>query len=84
MGKTSNADLRKELEALKAENAKLKAKNSGPLKLKVSAKGGVSLYGLQRFPVTLYRAQWERILGAEEDIRAFIKAHKDELSEKDD
>ena len=52
--------------------------------LKVSEKGGVSVYGLGRFPVTLYKEQWTKLLAMAEDIRAFIKEHDAELKTKDD
>jgi hypothetical protein len=48
----------------------------------VSEKGGVSLYGMRRFPVTFYREEWERILGMGEEIRAFIAQHAAELKTK--
>lgn len=52
------------------------------LSLKVSEKGALSLYGMGRFPVTLYRGQWERLLAASDDIRAFIKANDTLLAVK--
>lgn len=52
------------------------------LSMKVSAKGALSVYGLGRFPVTLYGSQWERLLGAANDIRAFIQANASLLSDK--
>jgi hypothetical protein len=55
--------------------------NGGPLSCKQSEKGGVSVYGLQRMPVTLYAEQWERLLGFAEEIKGFIKSHPD-LSRK--
>lgn len=51
--------------------------------LKVTEKGGLSVYGLGRFPVTLYRSQWERLLAAHEDIGAFITANASLLATKD-
>ena len=72
-------DLQAELERLKAENTALKARASKPLTLKVSAKGAVSVYGLGRFPVTLYKEQWERLLDMADDIRAFIDENAAEL-----
>ena len=65
-------DLQAELERLRAENEALKARASKPLTLKVSAKGAVSVYGLGRFPVTLYKEQWERLLDMAADIRVFM------------
>ncbi|MBZ5668257.1 MAG: hypothetical protein LAO04_00800 [Acidobacteriia bacterium] len=55
------------------------AKQSGKLEFKVGEKGGVSVYGLGRFPVTLYYEQWTRLLDAEEDLRAFLEANKSRL-----
>ena len=49
--------------------------NGGPLSCKQSEKGGVSVYGLQRMPVTLYAEQWERLLGFAEEVKSFIKDH---------
>jgi hypothetical protein len=55
----------------------------GSLYCKVSAKGGVSLYGLQRMPVTLYVEQWERLLGFADELLAFMKEHDSELKRKE-
>lgn len=72
-----------ELERLRSEIERLKATKTA-LSLKVSSKGGVSVYGLgQRWPVTLYRGQWETLLGAADTIRAFIDSHSAELTGKD-
>lgn len=71
---------REELEQLRREK---KSQERG-LSLKVSQKGAVSLYGLGRFPVTLYKEQWEKVLGFTEEIRAFLEEHKDELKTKED
>lgn len=65
-------ELAAEVERLKAENAKLAAKKAASVKLKVSEKGAVSIYGLGRFPVTLYREQMETLLGKADEIRQFI------------
>jgi hypothetical protein len=54
----------------------------GQLYCKVSAKGAVSVYGLQRMPVTLYVEQWERLLGFADELRTFLKQHDSELSRK--
>lgn len=64
-------ELQDELARLKQENADLK-KAAPAISLKVSAKGGVSIYGLQRFPVTLYKEQWVKVLDMSDDIREFI------------
>ena len=52
------------------------------LTMKVSEKGALSIYGLGRFPVTLYRGQWERLLTASDEITAFITANADRLTVK--
>jgi len=75
--------LQEELERLKAENAALKARATRGVSIKVSEKGGVSVYGLGRFPVTLYKEQWTKLLDLADDIRAFIKAHDGELKAKE-
>jgi hypothetical protein len=79
----TDQDLRSEVERLRAENEKLKAGRSlGALSLRVSEKGGVSVYGLGRFPVTLYQEQWEKLLAHADDIRQFITEHRDRLKKK--
>lgn len=75
-------DLKAELERLKAENAALKARSGKGVSMKVSEKGGVSVYGLGRFPVTLYQEQWLKLLDLADDIRAFIAEHDAELKKK--
>lgn len=84
--KTNNvSDLANELARLRAENEALKAKavqSVRSLTAKVSAKGGVSVYGLGRFPVTLYRQQWERLIDFMPIIQAFIEANSDQLTVK--
>jgi hypothetical protein len=69
-----------ELNRLRAENAQLKKKTN--LTMKVGNAGGVSVYGMGRFPVTLYKSQWEKLLENADDIRAFIKLHDSELAVK--
>jgi hypothetical protein len=76
-------DLQAELERLRSENARLKREEKGGLRLKVSGKGAVSVYGLGRFPVTLYQEQWMRLLAIGDDIRAFIQDHRQELKAKE-
>ncbi|HEX2201370.1 MAG TPA: hypothetical protein VHH93_05140 [Gammaproteobacteria bacterium] len=78
----ADEDLRAELERLKAENIALKNKTSKGISIRVSEKGGVSVYGLGRFPVTLYKEQWNRLLDMADDIRAFIAEHEAELKTK--
>lgn len=73
---------REELERLRQENAELRTKvqRGKNLELRVSQKGAVSVYGLNRFPVTLYKEQWERLLEFQEQIRDFIRDHESELA----
>jgi len=78
----ADEDLRAELEQLKAENERLKNRTSRGVSLKVSEKGGVSVYGLGRFPVTLYKEQWTRLLDMADDIRTFIKENDARLKTK--
>lgn len=78
----SDEDLKTELERLRKENESLRKGASNRVSLKVSEKGGVSVYGLGRFPVTLYKEQWTKLLEMADEIRAFIAAHKDELKTK--
>ena len=77
-------DLRAELERLKAENAQLKTQRGRSVSLKVSEKGGVSVYGLGRFPVTLYKEQWTKLLDMAEEIRTFLKENNERLKSKGD
>jgi len=58
-------------------------KKAGKLEFRVSEKGGVSVYGLGRFPVTLYQEQWSRLLDAAEDLRVFIEENKTRLKVKE-
>jgi hypothetical protein len=76
-------ELRAEIEKLKAENESLKRPSRGQMSLKVSEKGGLSVYGLGRFPVTLYREQWEKLLGLGDQIRAFIQENGHLLKKKE-
>jgi hypothetical protein len=77
-------DMKAELERLRAENERLKTRQTRGVSLKVSEKGGVSVYGLGRFPVTLYKEQWTRLLDMAEDIRTFIKDNDSKLKAKGD
>lgn len=79
----SDEELKAELEKLRAENAALKARGGKAVSLKVSEKGAVSVYGLGRFPVTLYQEQWLKLLDLAEDIRAFIKENDGRLKKKE-
>ena len=79
----SEQELQAEIERLRAENESLKKPVRGQMSLKVSEKGGLSVYGLGRFPVTLYREQWEKLLGMADEIRAFIHEHDAALKKKE-
>jgi hypothetical protein len=79
----SDEDLKAEIEKLRAENSQLKNKGVRGLSLKVSEKGGVSLYGVGRFPVTLYKEQWAKILGMKDEIEAFLQANSHLLKTKE-
>ncbi len=72
-----------ELARLRAENEALKAGARKGISLRVSDKGGVSVYGLGRFPVTLYKEQWLKLLGVADEIRAFIRANETQLKTKE-
>ena len=74
--------MKEELERLRTENEALKKRSEKGLSLKVSQKGGVSVYGLGRFPVTLYKEQWEKLLDISDDIRAFIQENEPQLKTK--
>jgi hypothetical protein len=76
-------ELKAELEKLKAENAALKSRTSKGVSMKVSEKGGLSVYGLGRFPVTLYQEQWTKLLDLADDIRAFIRENEGKLKKKE-
>lgn len=78
-------DLQKEIERLKAENETLKADKKKPrdIYFKVSQKGALSAYGLGRFPVTLYKEQWIKLLGKKEEVLEFIKDNDSELKTKE-
>ena len=79
----SESDLRAELERLRQENEALKKGATRGVSLKVSEKGGVSVYGLGRFPVTLYKEQWAKLLDMGDEIRAFIRANESQLKAKE-
>ena len=79
----SDEDMKAELERLRAENEALKKPTRGQTFLKVSEKGGLSVYGLGRFTVTLYREQWEKLLAMADQIREFIKANDQGLKKKE-
>jgi len=80
----SEEDLQAEIERLRAENANLKKPvQRGQISMKVSEKGALSVYGLGRFPVTLYREQWDKLLSVSDQIRDFIQSHDSELKKKE-
>lgn len=79
----SGEELKAEIERLRAENQSLKKPAQGQISMKVSEKGGLSVYGLGRFPVTLYREQWEKLLGIAEEIRDFIRENDGALKKKE-
>lgn len=80
---TEHDDMQAELERLRKENEALKARTTRGVSLRVSEKGGVSVYGLGRFPVTLYKEQWEKLLGMADELRTFIREHESELKAKE-
>lgn len=82
MSDMTSEQMKEELERLRAENEALKKRSEKGLSLKVSQKGGVSVYGLGRFPVTLYKEQWEKLLDMSDDIRAFIQENESQLKTK--
>jgi hypothetical protein len=75
-------DIQAELERLRAENETLKQKRNTSVSMKVSEKGAVSVYGLGRFPVTLYQEQWTKLLALAEEIKTFIEENKSKLKAK--
>ena len=77
-----NEDIKRELERLRAENEALKRASARGLSLRISEKGALSVYGLGRFPVTLYKEQWNRLLDMAEEIRTFIEANEKQLKSK--
>ena len=79
----SDKDLQDELERLRSENAALKKGTSSGVRIKVSEKGALSIYGVGRFPVTLYKEQWLKLLDLSDEIRAFIAANEGRLKAKD-
>lgn len=82
----SDEDVKAELERLKRENEALREQakaKTGQFSMKVSEKGGVSVYGLGRFPVTLYQEQWLKLLERSDEIREFIRANAGQLKKKD-
>jgi hypothetical protein len=83
MSSQDSEDLKNELERLRAENERLKKGSVKGVSLKVSEKGGVSVYGLGRFPVTLYKEQWKKLLDMSDEIRNFIEVNDKQLKTKE-
>jgi hypothetical protein len=79
----ADEDLQAELERLRAENEALKQKRNNPVSMKVSEKGAVSVYGLGRFPVTLYQEQWQKLLSMSSEIKTFIDENRSKLKTKE-
>jgi hypothetical protein len=78
----SDEHLKDELERLRKENEALRKDTSSSIRMKVSEKGAVSIYGMGRFPVTLYKEQWLKLLDMSAEIRAFIAANEAHLKKK--
>jgi len=79
----SEEELTAEIERLRKENEALKKPTRGQISLRVSEKGALSVYGLGRFPVTLYREQWEKLLGIADEITNFIRENDHSLKKKE-
>jgi hypothetical protein len=79
----SEEEMKQELARLRAENTALKQTSAKGLSMKISEKGGLSIYGLGRFPVTLYKEQWKKLLELKEDIMAFLEANDAQLKTKE-
>ncbi|MDQ6760109.1 MAG: hypothetical protein M3Z32_09630 [Acidobacteriota bacterium] len=80
----SDENLKAELDRLKAENEALKqGRRGGPVSMKVSEKGALSVYGLGRFPVTLYKEQWQKLLAMADQIKEFIVENNEKLKTKE-
>jgi len=79
----SDENIQQELERLRAENEALKKKRNTSVSMKVSEKGAVSVYGLGRFPVTLYQEQWQKLLALADEIKTFIEDNKASLKVKE-
>ena len=80
---TTEDEMKAELERLRAENEALKTRKGGAISLKVSEKGALSVYGMGRFPVTLYKEQWTKLLDMADQIRAFIRENDAKLKTKE-
>ncbi len=78
----SEEELRKRISELESQLERQKERARKGVYLKVAAKGGVSVYGIRRFPITFYLEEWNRILDMSDEIRAFLREHESELSKK--
>ena len=78
----TDQEMKAELERLKAENETLKARSARAISMKVSEKGGLSIYCMGRFPITLYKEQWSKLLDMADEIRAFMKENDGKLKAK--
>ena len=78
----SEEELKSELESLRKENAALKKGAATGITMKVSEKGGLSVYGMGRFPITLYKEQWLKLMDMSDAIRSFIEANDAQLKSK--
>jgi hypothetical protein len=79
----ADGDVQAELARLRAENEDLKKKRNSAVSMKVSEKGAVSVYGLGRFPVTLYQEQWQKLLSLADEIKQFIAENRERLKVKE-
>lgn len=79
----ADEDIQAELARLRAENESLKQRRTNAVSMKVSEKGAVSVYGLGRFPVTLYQEQWLKLLALSDDIKSFIEQNRSKLKVKE-
>ena len=79
----SDEELKAELERLRSENAAFKKGATAGIRMKVSEKGAVSIYGMGRFPVTLYKEQWLKLLDMSDEIHAFIAENEAKLKAKE-
>ncbi len=78
----SEEELRKRISELESQLERQKERARKGVYLKVAAKGGVSVYGIRRFPITFYLEEWNRILDMSDEIRAFLREHESELSKR--
>ena len=78
----SDEEMKAELERLRNENAALKKGAATGITMKVSEKGGLSVYGMGRFPITLYKEQWLKLMDMSDAIRSFIEANDTALKSK--